>query len=135
MESLVTGSSFKNIFKEKKVFVTGHTGFKGAWLITWLNLLQAEIKGYALAPEQKESIYNKIASQVKHESIISDIRNKAKLKEEIISFQPDFIFHLAAQPLVRQSYLIPSETFDINVTGTANLLEAVISLEKKCTVI
>ncbi len=135
MESLVTGSSFKNIFKEKKVFVTGHTGFKGAWLITWLNLLQAQIKGYALAPEQKGSIYNKVASHVKHESIISDIRNKTKLKEEIISFQPDFIFHLAAQPLVRESYLIPSETFDINVTGTANLLEALISLEKKCTVV
>ncbi len=135
MESLVTDSSFKNLFKEKKIFVTGHTGFKGAWLITWLNLLGAHIKGYALAPEEKESIYNKVAPHIPHESIIADVRDKIKLKEEIISFEPDFIFHLAAQPLVRKSYSIPSETFDINVTGTANLLEALIDFKKKCTVI
>ncbi len=135
MESLVTGSSFKNLFKEKKVFVTGHTGFKGGWLITWLDLLGAVIKGYALKPEEKECIYNKVASHIKHENKIGDIRDKSKLKKEIISFQPDFIFHLAAQPLVRKSYLIPSETFDVNVTGTANLLEALIDLKKKCSVI
>ena len=135
MESLVAEYPFKNLFKEKKVFVTGHTGFKGAWLITWLNLLGAQIKGYALAPGEEENLYNKVSSHVQHESIIGDILNKSKLKEEVISFQPDFIFHLAAQSLVRKSYLTPSETFDINVIGTANLLEALIDLEKKCVVI
>jgi CDP-glucose 4,6-dehydratase len=135
MESLVTEYSFKNVFKEKKIFVTGHTGFKGAWLITWLNLLGAKIKGYALAPEEKKSIYNEVSQHIAHKNIIADIRDKAKLKDEIISFQPDFIFHLAAQPLVRKSYLIPSETFEVNVIGTANLLESVIDLEKDCTII
>ena len=69
------------------------------------------------------------------ESVIADIRDKTRFKREIENFQPDYIFHLAAQPLVRRSYEIPAETFDVNVTGTANVLEAVINLKKKCTVV
>lgn len=133
MESLVNQQTLEKFYKGKKVFVTGHTGFKGAWFITWLQLLGAEIKGYALAPENEESIYNVIAPHVSHKSIIADIRDKERLEKEIIDFNPDFIFHLAAQALVRRSYNIPAETFNVNVVGTANVLESMISLQHKCT--
>lgn len=133
MESVV--NNLEKVFGGKKVFVTGHTGFKGSWLITWLHLLGATVKGYALQPENEKDIYNIISPHVNIQSIIADIRDKQKLQEEIISFQPDFIFHLAAQPLVRRSYQIPAETFEINAVGTANLLEALIHLQKKCTTI
>jgi CDP-glucose 4,6-dehydratase len=135
MESLVNLDTLEKFYKGKKVFVTGHTGFKGAWFITWLHLLGAEIKGYALPPESSESIYNIISPHVPHASIHADIRDKEKLQKEIIDFNPDFIFHFAAQALVRRSYNIPAETFDVNVVGTANVLEAIISLQKKCTAI
>lgn len=135
MEGLVSAHTLEDIYKGKKVFVTGHTGFKGAWLITWLHVLGAEIRGYSLAPESEESIYNLVAPHVSHSSIIADIRDKEMLKKEIADFKPDFIFHLAAQALVRRSYKIPSETFDVNVSGTANLLESTILLKNKCTVI
>ncbi|MDQ6763125.1 MAG: CDP-glucose 4,6-dehydratase [Bacteroidota bacterium] len=135
MESLVNQSTLQNFYKGKKVFVTGHTGFKGAWFITWLHLLGAEVKGYALAPENAGSIYNIIIPHVHHESIIADIRDKKKLESAINSFKPDFIFHLAAQALVRRSYIIPAETFEVNVTGTANVLESLVHLKNKCTAI
>jgi CDP-glucose 4,6-dehydratase len=135
MESLVTKEYLQKKFLGKKVFITGHTGFKGSWLLLWLHLLGAKTKGYALLPENPDDFYNKIAGKIKHESIIADIRNRKKLQEEINSFQPDYIFHLAAQPLVRKSYKSPSETFEINVVGTANLLESIISLQKTCTAI
>jgi len=135
MESLVNQHFLENAFKGKRVFVTGHTGFKGSWLITWLQLLGAEIKGYALAPENDQNIYNIIAPHIAHESVIADIRDKEKLRNEITSFGPDFIFHLAAQALVRRSYIIPSETFDINATGTANVLESLINLSHPCVAI
>lgn len=135
MESLVNRHTLEKFYKGKRVFVTGHTGFKGAWLITWLHMLGAEIKGYALLPETEESIYNIISPHVHHESTIADIRNKEKLKKEITGFNPDFIFHLAAQALVRRSYILPSETFEVNVIGTANLLESLVYTKHKCTTI
>lgn len=135
MESLVNQHTLENFYKGKKVFVTGHTGFKGAWFITWLHLLGAEIKGYALAQENEESIYNIISPHVSHESVLADIRNREKLKNEISEFNPDFIFHMAAQALVRRSYNIPAETFEVNVVGTANLLESLIYVKNKCTTI
>jgi len=135
MESLVSQNTLEKIYRGKRVFVTGHTGFKGAWFITWLHLLGAEIKGYSLASETEESIYNLIAPYVSHTSVIADIRDKAKLEKEILDFNPDFIFHFAAQALVRRSYRMPSETFDVNVVGTANILESIIPLQHKCTVI
>ncbi len=122
------------IYKNKKVFVTGHTGFKGSWLITLLHLLGANVKGYAL-DQEVESLYNSIKGNELVESVIGDIRNAQYFKEELCNFQPDFIFHLAAQPLVRASYEDPIGTFDINVSGTSNLLNAVRFLEKPCQVI
>jgi CDP-glucose 4,6-dehydratase len=126
---------FRNTYAGKKVFVTGHTGFKGAWLLKILSLLQADIKGYALAPQTENDLFHLIDGSSLCESVIGDLRDKKKLEEAIVSFQPDFIFHLAAQPLVRLSYDIPSETFEVNAIGTANLLDAVRLLNNKCQVL
>ena len=132
MESVVN-NTIASYYTDKKIFVTGHTGFKGAWLITWLHQLGATISGYALPPE--EGLFNIIAPAIEFESAFADIRDKEKLNKAIQNFQPDIIFHLAAQALVRRSYEIPAETFEVNAVGTANLLEAVNKLDKKCTVI
>ena len=127
--------NFKQTFKNKKVFVTGHTGFKGSWLVLWLETLGATVKGYALKPNTNPSLFESLSKQLKCESVLADIRNKERLTKEVESFQPDFIFHLAAQPLVRESYEIPLETFEVNAIGTANLLNAVRDLKKACTVV
>lgn len=125
----------QDYYRNKRIFVTGHTGFKGSWLIQWLHLLGAHVKGYALTAQHEEDLYYLIQGDALCQSVIANIQDKDRLKKEIISFQPDFIFHLAAQPLVRLSYEIPSETFAINAIGTAYLLDAVRSLEKPCSVI
>lgn len=135
MENMVTHEYFKHIYGGKKVFVTGHTGFKGSWLISWLYLLGADIKGYSLAPINDDDLYYQIKGDDLCQSVIADIRNKTKLAKEIIDFQPDFIFHLAAQPLVRLSYDIPIDTFDVNIMGTAHVLDALRFLPQKCTTI
>lgn len=122
-------------YSGKKVFLTGHTGFKGAWLLKTLKLLGAEVKGYALEPKSKDDLFNLIDGQNICESVISDLRDRDSLNKEVLRYQPDFIFHLAAQPLVRRSYEIPSETFEVNAIGTANLLDAVRLLDKKCAVV
>jgi CDP-glucose 4,6-dehydratase len=133
MENLVMNplSSYQN----KRVFLTGHTGFKGSWITACLEKLGAEVKGYALAPEYEGGLYDLLVSSSSLQTVIADIRDKKRLQEELVSFEPDFIFHLAAQPLVRRSYQIPAETFEVNVVGTANLLEALIQLKKKCAVV
>jgi CDP-glucose 4,6-dehydratase len=133
MENLVM--QIASYYHNKKVFITGHTGFKGAWLSALLYNLNAEVKGYALAPEYIDGLFETLQPSINMQSIIADIRDRECLQKEIESFQPDYIFHLAAQPLVRRSYEIPAETFDVNVVGTANLLEAVVNLKNKCTVV
>ncbi|HEY4064281.1 MAG TPA: CDP-glucose 4,6-dehydratase [Puia sp.] len=135
MENLVTSDYLRSYYKDKKVFVTGHTGFKGAWLSAVLYWLGARVKGYALTPDYRNGLFELLSPQKITESIIADIRDTDRLQKELRAFRPDYVFHLAAQPLVRRSYEIPAETFDINVTGTANLLEAVSRLENPCTVV
>jgi CDP-glucose 4,6-dehydratase len=135
MENLVMGEQLSNYYKNKRVFVTGHTGFKGSWLTATLHSLGAHVKGYALAPDYENGLYELLQPHKIGESVIADIREKQNLFAEITSYQPDYVFHLAAQPLVRRSYEIPAETFDVNVTGTANVLEAVHQLPGKCTVV
>jgi CDP-glucose 4,6-dehydratase len=135
METVVTFSELQEIYQDKKAFITGHTGFKGAWMMSCLHLAGASVKGYALPPESEQGLFSILDPLENVDSVLADIRDKDRLKKELLDFQPDFIFHLAAQPLVRRSYEIPAETFDVNVTGTANLLEAVISLGKACSVI
>ena len=95
--------------KGKKVFLTGHTGFKGSWLTFWLYNLGAKVKGYSLSPINQDELYTQMNGDNICESVIGDIRDRDKLHQEIDIFQPDFVFHLAAQPLVRLSYEIPSE--------------------------
>lgn len=115
----------KSFWKDKKVLITGHTGFKGSWLACILNELGSDIYGYSL--KHKTDKDNYIISEVSsfvNESI-NDIRNEQKLNESFQIFKPDIVFHLAAQPLVRLSYEIPKETYEINVIGTLNVLESI----------
>lgn len=134
MEAVVN-NAIGSFYKDKKILVTGHTGFKGSWLITWLHQLGARVKGFALPPQNDIEFYNAIAASTGVESVTGDIRNQAHLAEAVLSFGPDLIFHMAAQPLVRYGYGHPLETFEVNAMGTAHLLEAVRLLEKKCTVV
>ncbi len=112
-------------YKGKRVLVTGHTGFKGAWLCEWLLALGAEVHGYALEPPTRPSLFKqlKLAKRIKSHTI-GDVRDLDSLVRTIRRVRPDFIFHLAAQPLVRLSYEKPVETFDTNVMGTVHVLEA-----------
>lgn len=124
--------SLKNVYNGKKVFLTGHTGFKGAWLLKILNILGAQVKGYALAPQTEDDLYNLISGDKICDSVIADLREPDKLSKALQDFQPDYVFHLAAQPLVRLSYEIPAETFMVNAIGTAYLLDALRKLDKPC---
>lgn len=128
-------TTLNTFYKNKKIFLTGHTGFKGSWMLAWLYSMDCVVKGYALSSENKYDLYNVINGNDICQSIIADIREKEKLKKELLEFQPDIIFHMAAQPLVRHSYEDPLETFEVNSMGTAYVLDAVRSLEKKCSVI
>jgi CDP-glucose 4,6-dehydratase len=125
-------NNLQQAYKGKKVFLTGHTGFKGSWLLKILTMLGAEVKGYALKPEGEVNLYTVIKGDTICQSIIADLRDREALKNAVLDFQPDFVFHLAAQPLVRLSYQIPSETFEVNAIGTANLLDAIMMLDKPC---
>lgn len=116
---------FNNVYKDKTVLVTGHTGFKGSWLSIWLHELGAKVIGYSLDPytDRDNFVLSKIGDKIV--DIRGDIRDKAKLEEVFSNYQPEFVFHLAAQPLVRLSYENPVETYETNVMGTVNVLEAI----------
>jgi len=116
---------FNNIYKGKRVFLTGHTGFKGSWLALWLTKLGAEVCGYSLAPNTEPSMFKEldIAGRIS-KSIIGDILDETTLEKAMQDFQPEVVFHLAAQPLVRLSYSEPVLTYKTNVIGTLNVLEA-----------
>ena len=121
----------KNFWNKKKVFITGHTGFKGSWLSIYLNYLGAEVTGYSLKPSTKPSLFNLAnVSNIIKRSIIADVRDYKKLYHEINKSKASIIFHLAAQPLVRMSYMHPKDTFDINFSGTLNVLHSVKKIKK-----
>ena len=121
-------------WKGKKVFISGHTGFKGSWLSIFLTYLGAEVTGYSLKPLTRPSLFNlaKIDKLIK-KSIISDIRDYKKLYQEIKKSNATIIFHLAAQPLVRMSYIHPKDTFDVNFSGTLNILQIIKRIKKIST--
>jgi CDP-glucose 4,6-dehydratase len=116
---------FNNVYKDKTVLITGHTGFKGSWLAIWLNELGARVIGYALDPYTLNDnfVLSNLGDRII--DIRGDIRDKKKIDEVFNKYKPEFVFHLAAQPLVRLSYDIPVETYEVNVMGTINILEAI----------
>jgi CDP-glucose 4,6-dehydratase len=114
-----------NFWDGKRVFITGHTGFKGSWLCLWLSSLGAQVTGYALEPPTTPSLFELAHVAELLDSVIADIRDLDRLKVEMAKAAPEIVIHMAAQPLVRDSYGIPVETYAINVMGTVNLLEAV----------
>jgi CDP-glucose 4,6-dehydratase len=122
----IKSTSINSTFwKKKKIFITGHTGFKGSWLCIWLKILEAKVCGYSLKPPTSPSLFKDAkVSSVINKNIIADVRDKNLLRKEIKKFSPDIIFHMAAQPLVRNSYLDVLNTFETNIMGTVNLLEA-----------
>jgi CDP-glucose 4,6-dehydratase len=132
---MVNLDELKAAYAGKRVLVTGHTGFKGAWLIQILHEAGAVVKGYSLAPETSLDLYVSVHGDSLCDSVIGDIRDLKKLHHEIQIFQPDFVFHLAAQSLVRRSYEQPVYTWEVNVTGTANLLEVLRVIHKPCVAV
>jgi len=126
---------FSNIFDGKKVLVTGHTGFKGSWLSLWLTMLGAKVIGLSINIPTNPSHFKTIGlkNKIKHHKI--DIRNLKLLKEIFKKHQPDYVFHLAAQSLVKKSYLDPVYTWETNTFGTLNILESLKQLKKKCIVV
>lgn len=117
---------FRDFYSGKRVLVTGHTGFKGGWLCTWLKRLGSTVTGLSLAPEEgRPSFFESVGVADGMTSVISDIRDRGSLGTLVEAESPEIVFHLAAQSLVRRSYVDPVETFDTNILGTVNLLEAV----------
>ncbi len=125
----------KTFWSGKKVFITGHTGFKGSWLTSWLKLLGASITGYSLPPQTNPSLFQVANVAEGITSLNGNILDLENLQKAIQTQQPDIIFHLAAQPLVHYSYQNPIETYAVNVMGTANLLQAVRSIDSTRVVI
>jgi CDP-glucose 4,6-dehydratase len=122
-------------FKGRRVLVTGHTGFKGAWLSEWLIGLGADVAGYALAAQADNSLFSQLGLSNRMRHVLADVRDGRRLAHEVGEVQPDFVFHLAAQSLVRESYIRPAETFDTNVMGTIHVLEALRLLKRPCAVV
>ncbi|HEX5000789.1 MAG TPA: CDP-glucose 4,6-dehydratase, partial [Terriglobia bacterium] len=121
MENVVI-KQFNDVYRGRRVFLTGHTGFKGSWLAAWLSRLGAEVTGYGLAPHTTPSHWDLLRLPAR--DIRGDVRDADALRQAVRTSRPEIVFHLAAQPLVRRSYGYPLETWSANVMGTANLLDA-----------
>jgi CDP-glucose 4,6-dehydratase len=128
-------NALRAFYKNKKVFVTGHTGFKGAWLSALLNWLGATVRGYALEPERTHDLYNLIDGDALVDSTIADIRDYDSLWRAVTLFEPDIVIHLAAQSLVLRAHRQPRETYEVNVMGTVNLLETMRGYNHDCLVL
>lgn len=130
-----TSAELSLAYAGRRVFVTGHTGFKGAWLTRWLLDLGAEVTGYALAPDTSPSLFDQLglASHIRHH--VADVRDLPRLTAAVAECAPDVVFHLAAQPLVRRSYDEPVLTLETNVMGTAHVLEAIRSTGRPCAAV
>jgi CDP-glucose 4,6-dehydratase len=135
VEDLEAMTLFGSAFNGKRVLVTGHTGFKGAWLSEWLLGLGAEVTGLSLPPQTEPSLFAELGLARRLRHIIGDIQGPDVLAKAVSESKPDFVFHLAAQALVRESYVRPRETFQVNAMGTAHLLEALRNLKKHCAAV
>ena len=122
-------------YRGKRVLVTGHTGFKGSWMCLLLQMAGAKVTGYALEPEISPSLFRLANIDSDMKSVIGDIRDLKKLNKVFLECQPEYIFHLAAQPIVRESYRRPVETYSTNVMGTVNLLECVRNYKDVCSIL
>ncbi len=135
------GSGTQGFWRGRRVFLTGHTGFKGGWMSLWLTTLGAKVTGYALAPAGARNLWSTLTDDrakagLIERSTLADIRDRATLQRELASADPQVVIHMAAQALVRESYRDPVGTFDTNVLGTAHLLEACRALERlECVVV
>lgn len=123
----------RSTFRGKRVWLSGHTGFKGGWLAVWLTDMGAKVTGFSLAPQTPFFSQLKLKNRLRHE--LGDLRNAEKVRKSILRCRPDFVFHLAAQPLVRDSYLCPLETYEINTLGTAHVLEALREVRHPCAAV
>lgn len=132
MEDVV---NFRQAFEGKRIWLSGHTGFKGSWLSEWLLQLGAVVHGYSLAPDTTPALFDQLGLQERLEHEVADIRDAVVVRKSIQQFQPDFVIHMAAQPLVRRSYTIPVETYETNVMGTINVLEALRGFSHPCAVV
>lgn len=128
-------NALAHAYRGKRVLLTGHTGFKGAWLAEWLLDLGADVTGYSLPPPTHPSLFEQLGLATRLRHIAGDIRDLPKLRQTVESVRPDFVFHLAAQSLVRLSYREPVETYSTNVMGTVNVLEALRLAGRPCTVV
>jgi CDP-glucose 4,6-dehydratase len=122
-------------YRDKRVLITGHTGFKGAWLAEWLLKLGAKVTGFSLPSPTRPSLFEQLELERRMCHVIGDMRDANAVREVVTETRPDFIFHLAAQSLVRQSYLEPADTYAVNVMGTVHLLDAARQLEKRCSIV
>lgn len=122
-------------YSGRSVFVTGHTGFKGSWLTEWLLLLGARVTGYSLPPSTKPALFTQLGLRNRVTHFEADIRQGDYLRKVMLETRPEFVFHLAAQPLVRLSYAEPRETYDVNVMGTINVLEGLRALTRSCAAV
>ncbi len=126
---------FAGSFAGKRVVVTGHTGFKGSWLCEWLLSLGAEVTGLALEPDTTPSLFDQLGLRDRLNDVVGDIRSQETVSRVLAAAKPDFLFHMAAQPLVRRSYREPVETWATNVLGTIHVMEALRRLDKSCAAV
>ncbi len=137
LEGLVSSRrvDFLKAYRGKRVFLTGHTGFKGSWLSEWLLSLGAEVTGYSLRPPTDPALFEQLGLAARIRHIEADIRDLDRLTRAVADAQPEFVFHLAAQPLVRESYAQPRETYEVNVMGTLHVLEALRAVKHRCAAV
>ena len=121
---------FNNFFKNKRVLITGHTGFKGAWLSFYLYLLGSRLMGISLRPSTKPSLYEILDLRNKLDSNFINILDKKKMERKILNFKPEIIFHLAAQAIIKKSYKDPVKTWKTNLFGTIQIFEIIRKLKK-----
>ena len=126
---------FGGVYRGRRVLVTGHTGFKGSWLSEWLLLVGADVTGLALPPATKPALFDELGLAGRMRHVVCDVRDLTAVQRVVEEAKPDFVFHLAAQPLVRLSYSQPAETYAINVMGTVNLLDAVRLGGRSCAIV